>query len=1042
MSGIRQRRNTKNIRQQQMSTNQPMVSTTFRYFILISFLLIVSSLSAAVVQDSKIVGYVTNEQNEPLIGVTVKVEGTKSAAITNVDGRFVLSVPQRSLAILIFSYVGYTTQKVKCKNHSHLNVQMSEDVNRIGEVVIRAKSNINAIDLRAKSGVVANVDVQQLKDKPMIDMGLALQGMVPGLMVANAGELGVAPKIRIRGNSSFRKGNITNEPLYVLDGQIISAETFYNLPPQDIASIKVLKNASACALYGVKAANGVLEIASQRGYCGKPTISYSNNIGITGRGKRGVEMMDTEEKLEFERQLQNPATPGYHYSADYYNRYEATNPNKQKLIEEGKAYLQKLRSIHTDWFKELIRPNIYQRHSLSLKGGNEATTYYISANYAHQGGRIKGNDKHRYNIRLSLDQRIGKIGYMMLGVNGGYAKTNTPTGTSFDPTSLVYNLNPYETRDSKLYSYPNRTFKDLLYQYKQDSTDKDAGASLNFTLTPLAGLTIAYIAGIDMSFSANHSFTPASSYSEQHCGEAVLRRGIYSRSHNMTTNVSSNFRATYNRQFNEVHDLTLSANTDYYYYDSDGVGIVGYGVGNVDAPSAINHSLHGSRQPQVSNPRDRNAQLGIGFVAGYSYCDTYDLYATYKADASSILPKAKRWNSAWAAGIGWTPTNYAWLKNNKALTALNLKASYGVTANLNGVSVSQTVGTFSFNNGGGYEETRPLNLIMLYNKDLRPEQNKSTDFGFSLGLFKRFNLDVNFYDRLTDEALLDVPIASSTGFTMLKRNVGVLDNRGCEVSLSARIIDTYDCQFSLSGNISYNENKVIDLYDGNRLYMNEEDILPTYEVGKSYDMLYGLHSLGINPLTGYPVYLTPNGKEKQAAERLNKVDFTSLGHFTPPYNGSFNVDFQYKAFDFSMSFYYTLGGIRPFDYQYVRSSDNSNKNAIQGLVKNMWLKIGDEYKIYPTPFYSNAVAYENNALYSTSRTIGKSDMLKLSMVSLRYHISGNFLQKHIPLIHFASVALQGSNLYTWTSYKESDPESGKLSGTLQPVFTFAMNLTF
>lgn len=992
-------------------------------------------------QTGKIFGYVTDANKEPLIGVTVKVAGTKCTTVTNIDGRFLLNPPKNNQYTVVCSYIGYATKTVKCKNNQCTNILLSEDVNKLNEVVIHAKSNINAIDLRAKSGVVANVDMQQLKDKPMIDMGLALQGLVPGLMVANTGELGKAPEIRIRGNSSFRKGNTTNEPLYVLDGQIISAETFYNLPPQDIASIKVLKNASACALYGVKAANGVLEITSQRGYTGKPTISYSNNIGITGRGKRGVSLMNTNEKLEFERLLQNPATPGYRFSADYYNKYEANNPQKEQLIKQGEQYLNELRKNNTDWFNQLIRTNIYQRHSLSLKGGNASTTYYISANYANQGGRIKGNDKQRYGLRLSLDQRIGNIGYMMLGVNGAYAKTNTPTGTSFDPTALVYQLNPYETTTSQLYSYPGRTFKDLLYQYQQDTVDKDAGASLNFTLTPLTGLTLAYIVGVDVSFGVNHQFTPATAYSEQHAGIPVLRRGIYAKSQHTTTNISSNLRATYNKVINDMHDLTLGANVDYYFYDSEGVGITGYGVGNVDAPSAINHSLQGLRQPEVRNPRDRNAQIGIGVVGGYSLQNIYDLYATYKADASSILPKEKRWNSAWAVGLGWTPSNYTWLKDNKIITALNLKASYGVTANLNGVSVSQTIGTFSFANKG-YDEVRPLELLMLYNKDLKAEQNKSTDAGFTLELFRRLTVDVNYYHRITDEALLDVPIATSTGFSIMKRNVGVLQNSGIELGLNAKIIDNYDCRLNLCANFCYNQNKVIDLYDGNRLYMSEDDMLPTYEVGKSYDMLYGLRSLGINPLTGYPVFRTPNGEEKQANQYLTKNDFVALGHLTPPYNGAFNVLFQYKELEMNIGFYYTLSGVRQFDYQYVRNKDKANKNAVANLTKNMWLKTGDEYKIYPTPYYSNSVAEDNMALYANSRTIGSNNMLKLSMLSIRYRIPGRWLEKKAPFLHFASIGFQGSNLYTWTAFKESDPESGRLSGTLQPVFTCCMNLTF
>ncbi len=994
-----------------------------------------------VAQESRVFGYVTDAKNEPLVGVSVKVNGSKVMTVTNADGRYQLSGTWRRGTDLVFSYIGYATRHVRFDRSGQLNVQLEENANRLGEVVVRAKSNINAIDLRAKAGVVESVDMKRLTDKPMIDLGLALQGMVAGLNVVNTGELGSTPKIRIRGNSSLRRGNEANEPLYVLDGQIISAETFYNLNPQDISSIKVLKDAAACALYGIKAANGVLEIASQRGYHGRMTVTYGLDVGMTSTGRRGIKMMDSAEKLELERLLQNPATPGYRYSRDYYERFHSTDPDKERLIAEGERRLEELRNIHTDWFKELIHNSVYQKQNLSLKGGNGATTYYVSGNYTYQGGRIEGNNKRRFGLRMSLDQQLGKVGYLMLGVNGGYAKAETPNGTSFDPTSLVYNLNPYERKTGELYSYPNRTYDDLTHQYQADTSDKEAGASVNLTLTPISGLTLAYVGGLDFSAGENHQFTPASSYSEAKTGVLTLARGIYSRTKSTTINLSSNLRATYNHVFSQLHDLTLGANIDFYRFQYDAVGITGYGVGNVDAPSAINRSLHGYRQPEVRNPRDKNAQLGIGAVAGYTFNEIYDFYLTYKADASSILPADKRWNRAWAAGIGWTPTDYGWLKGNKTLTHLNLKASYGVTANLSGVSVSNTVGTFSFSEQA-YETSRSLSLLSLYNKDLKAEQNKATDIGLSMELWKRISFDVNWYNRRTEQALLDVPIPTSTGFSTLKRNIGVLQNRGIEVGLSARVIDTYDCRLRLGANLSYNENKVLSLYYTDKLYLDEQSLMPSYETGKAYDMIYGAHSLGINPLTGYPVFLTSDGKEKQATEPLTRNDLVSLGHLTPPYSGSLNASWSYRSFDFDISFYYVLGGKQRFNYQYVRNRDNAHYNAVAGQTKRMWLKRGDENKEYWTPFYTQTIAEENLALYPNSRTVGNSNYLKLSSLSLRYRLPAAVLHRVLPFVQYANVGLQGSNLYTWTAYKESDPESGTLAGTVQPIFTFHLNLTF
>ena len=183
-------------------------------------------------------------------------------------------------------------------------------------------------------------------------------------------------------------------------------------------------------------------------------------------------------------------------------------------------------------------------------------------------------------------------------------------------------------------------------------------------------------------------------------------------------------------------------------------------------------------------------------------------------------------------------------------------------------------------------------------------------------------------------------------------------------------------------------------------------------------------------------------KEKQASEALAAEDVVALGHSTPPYSGSFGLSLSYKSFDLDMDFYYVHGGIHQFNYSYVRDKDDSNKNAVAGQTDKMWFKPGDEGKVYPTPFYTSAVAEDNLSQYPNSLTVGKSDYLKLSMVSLRYRVPPHFLRKTLPFVKYATLAFQGSNLFTWTSYKESDPESGTLAGSMQPIYTFNMSLTF
>ena len=1002
-----------------------------------------SFIAGAQTNTSVLKGRVTDMEGDPLPGTAIQVQGRKFIGTsTDIDGEYELKGKLNKGDVLIFSFLGMEDFRVVYKEQKVQNVKMEQKKNTINETVIVAKQNINEIDIRAKSGVVQYVDRGRLKNKPVMSMGLALQGSVAGLVVTNTGDLGQKPKIRIRGNSSFRKGDTANEPLYIKDGQEITPEAFLMLNPMEIKEIKVLKDAVACALYGIKAAKGVIEVTSIRGNSGgRSRISYGLNFGVTTRGRRGVEMMNTEEKLELERRLQNPAAPGYLYSEEYLRKYFSHSPNLEQMISDGKTSLDSLRKINTDWFNELIRISTYQRHDLSIRGGNESTSYVISGSYSNQGGKIKGNDSQRLTFGLGLDQKVGEIGYLSISTNAGYGKTETPNGSSENPTDLVYKLNPYETKQGKLFSFPNGeyTFEDLLHQYQKTSTDKRAGLSASINLKPLKNLSFDAVGGLDFFLREDLALVPASSISERRSYYKKEALGKLTKDKTVSLNLSFNTRVTYNKIFAEKHDLTFSANYDYYMSDEDMIGITGYGVGNHNYPAAINHALKGERRPSISARKDKNAQIGFGLVFGYSYDSIYDFFATYKADASSILPKSKRWNGAWAIGLGWTPGRYSFLKDNKILTSLNFRLSYGHIANLAGVSPESTIGTFSYSTNY-YSDTRLLYLQALYNLELKPEQTASFDFSTSLELCKRFSFDFNIYIRQTKDAILDVPIPLSNGFSNMLRNIGILRNEGYELSTRIKILDGNDWRMSLRGSLAYNRNKVVDLYYTKRLYTSESALVPDYEVGKPYDILFGLHSLGINPMTGLPVFRGANGEEVQAIQNVKRENIFALGHSTPPYTGSFNFSLSYRNFDFDMDFYYVFGGVKPYNYTYVRSADKAYLNAAKGQLENMWFKPGDSGKKYHSPFYSSSAIASLE--YPNSRTIGKSDYLRLSMLSLRYRIPSKFFENHLSVVKYASIAFQASNLFTITPYKESDPETGTLAGSLQPVLTLNISLTF
>ncbi len=987
-------------------------------------------------QKQKVSGYVSNEEGT-LPGVTVWVNEWSIGTTTNANGYFELYLPKNQQAVIQFSFIGLEDVSVSYTGQQKINVKMKTDVLQIGEVKVVAHPNINELDVRAKTGVVVRVPIAQIQNTPVSNLAVALQGTTTGLQVINRGELGTKPKIRIRGNSSLRRGDGANEPLYILDGKMISSETFFYLNPEDIKEMKVLKDAVASALYGIKAANGVIEITSKRGGKGQ-SVSYHFHSGITLRSPKIVDMMNTEEKLELERLLKNPATPGYRYSSDYINRYYKDDPNLEALLAMGKVKLDSLKQINTDWYNELARVSTYQKHDISIRRGTDKMSYLAAVGFMYQGGELAGNDITRFSGRLMLDQSVGEKAIIGIGLDATYGKVNTPNGSNYSPASLIYRLNPYEQKNKgELVSYPGRKYSDLINQYSKESTDKNIGISASLNWQVNNNLDIKAITGIDFSLNESLAITPPFAFSEQRIGRPKNERGTLSQSKNTITNITSNVRVNYNKAFGK-HDITLGFNTDTYTSVIDNINILGHGLyGNIKSGAAIDNSIMGTNRARVGAQKITTRNIGLGGLVGYTYNSTYDLFGTYKIDASSVLPADRRWNAAWAVGTGVNMKKLPLVKNLSLFSSMNLRASYGQTANLQGITPSLVVATFQYGTTG-YNGIRSIDLMNLPNTNLKAEQNYIFDIGWSATIAKT-NLSISYYIRKTKDALLNVPIASSSGFKNQLQNVGVLENKGIEFSLNQQIFASKNWKSTFSFNLSYNQNKVLDLYGKERIYTG--DFIPDYEVGKATDILYGLKSVGINPLTGLPVFINSKGEEADAYTSFKREDYVDLGHKTPPVNGSLSYHLGYKNFSLDMYFYYSFGGKRAYSYEYIRGTDDVIYNAAKNQLTDMWFNVGDENKIYPTPFYTSTVKY-NLFSVANSRTVLKSDFIRLSSVNMNYRINTADLGRLGKFIRYATVGVSASNLLTITSYKDSDPEVGSIFGANAPVVTMNVKLTF
>lgn len=949
---------------------------------------------------------------------------------TNEKGEFAL--PESYHSSVIISRYGYENLEITLKKEAQ-TLFLIPTIKQLEEVIIRKSTNINDIDIRNLTGSVVTLDMAQLTQRSELDMAKLLEGQVAGLTVTYSGELGQKPEIRIRGNSSFSYKGSANEPLFVMDGMVIATETFLTLNPNDFKTIKVLKDAPATALYGIKAANGVIELTSKRGFDGKAIVNYSMKQGVTMRGERTAQMMNTTEKLAFERKMQNPGTPGYLYSPEYITSQYQNDPLLSQKLQEGAVKLDSLGRINTDWFKELVKPNYFQSHNLSIRGGTQKNAYFYSLNYSKQGGRIPGNDIHNLTARANLDFNVTHNFTLSLNNSFGLATTNTENGMDNDPTALAFMLNPYETKETQnLTSHSNRSYRDLVNQYKQKQTSKRFSSSLVMQWDVLPELNIAGVVGADYSLSETYKRIYSTAYSQR--SKPVNAKGFIADTDTKNFDFTYNLRANYQKQIDD-HDIFFGVNMDYYVTNNKLLGAEGHGISDdVSSMSGINNALVGMYGPKNSGTKIKNTQLGFGAAMGYSYQGTYDVYGSFKRDGSSLLPSSKRWNDAWSTGIGWSPINYSFFKDQTILTNLNLKASLGYTASMTGIAMRDIEKTFSTPNTF-YGDYRLLVLQGLPNKDLSPQQTYTQNYTVDFGFFNRLNLLVSIYNERTKDAILAMPIATSNGFSNYTKNIGELENKGIEFMLSGDALRLKEFRWNTSVSLSYNANKVKALYGTDRIYDSESAVIPAYEVGKPLGVIYGLETNGIHPITGVPEFVDIHGNVIDLNVLPDASHFQKLGYSIAPYNGFFNNYISYKNWSLNINVNYGFGGKKEYSKSFVRDFKSSNLNAVEGQLNNTWFEVGDEDKMYPIKVLPNNAEHYYQS-FANNRTVYKTDFIKLNYIQLSYNFNElRFVEKYFKSLQ---VSVQADNIYTY----RFQSDRGSLNDVVQPILTFSLNASF
>ncbi|REG91568.1 SusC/RagA family TonB-linked outer membrane protein [Algoriphagus antarcticus] len=957
-------------------------------------------------QQQQVTGTIISaDDNLPLPGVNVRVKGTSRGAITDVDGQF--SIQASSDETLVFSFVGFTTQEIAVGNSTVVDITLQLDDNVLGEVVVVGYKTQNAREI---SGSINVVSGEQIKDVPIASFDQALQGRAPGVLIqANSGQPGAAANVTIRGKGTI---NGSNNPLYILDGIQISAADFATLNPNDFASFSILKDAASTSIYGSRGANGVIVITTKRGKSGETKVNYDFQFGISQAPTHPEEVMNTEEKLQYE--LANGDPYGW-----------------------SDSELADLRQIDTNWEDVLLQTGYTQNHQISAAGGSENTTFFLSGSIFDQTGTVPNTGLKRYTARINVETKVSNFTFGM-NVSGGFSKfNNTLEGDSFigSPLNAIRWSNPYESPYQPDGSYtqlvsgqPNALQELLENQTLRNQLKGVAIGFVQYDAPFLEGLSFRTNWGTDFTQNETQQYLDRTTYRGF---IAQGRNGSLDRGYNRNFRYTGTTSITYSKQINVDNDFNISLFNEVLENDFRSFGFTGYGlVGPFQNEAGITpgNPLNGYI-PNVRGNGGQNALISYFADGTYGYKGRYFLNAGVRRDGSSRFGADNKYATFGSIGASWIVSDEAFMENLKGnfFSEMKLKASYGTVGNQEGIGNFDSRELFArsiYNGIGG------IGLVGLPNPVLRWEKIRMFNVGLEFALAKgRINGIVEFYNNVTDDLFLNRQLSRTTGFTSQNTNIGSMRNRGYEVSFIGTIIDRPDFKWELSANITYNQNEVLSLVGDQDEFIDGDFIT---RVGEPINSLYLVRYAGVDPSNGDALYINTDG---ETTNEYNPADRVVLGTTDAPVFGGFGTTFSFKGFRFDALFSYVAGND-------LYNNDRNNIENPAYLFDNLSKVVINEWR---TPGQITDIPSADNPFFSgTSRFVESGDFIRMRNVNLSYSLPANVTES----LKIASLRMfvQGQNLLTFTDFRGFDPElSGNLIGSQYPALrtvTIGVNVGF
>lgn len=1013
-------------------------------------------------RENRIRGMVVDANREPIPGASIIVKGTRTGTSTNIEGEFTLDVKNDKVTLEV-SFIGMKKQtlQVDASRKKMLEITLVDDVKTLDDVVVTGYSNVRKTSFTGSSTQISGDDLRKVSQTNVIG---ALQTFDPSFRLVSNAQFGsdpnALPEMYIRGRSGFgvkeldkdqlSKSNLENNPnlpTFIMDGFEVSIEKIYDLDPTRIESMTILKDAAATAIYGSRAANGVVVITTVAPKPGEVRVSYNFTGTLEMPDLRDYNLANASEKLEIERRagLYDKGNNDNNTTADGLNKYY----EKYALIQSG---------IDTDWLSLPLRNAFDHKHSLYIEGGTPNLRYGVDASYNGGNGVMKGSGRDRYSIGFSLDYRVKKL-QVKNTVSFGHTKSKeSPYGAFSDYTSLLPYETPYKngTLVKQLYysrkgsnSVNNPLYEATLSNYEWSAYDEIIdNLSVNWYLNDY--LTVKGQFSVTKQYTSSERFyDPLSSKVSVYGTTDTKLQGDLFTGEGSSLSWNSNAFLYYTRSFGN-HNFNFSGGWEASAYNTENTSAQyrGFPSGQFNS---LNYASEIYKKPTLTENTTR--RVSILATLNYTWNDIYLADASVRFDGSSEFGANQKWAPFFSGGLGVNIHNYDFLKGNEKINKLKVRASYGRTGKVNFPAYAATT-MYETLFDEWYITGYGAVLKALGNKDLSWEKTNKFNFGIETQFFnQRLTVDLDYYYEKTIDLINDVTLSQTSGFSTYKNNMGEVENKGFEMQIRADIYRDRNWSVALWGNMAHNKNKILKISDSQKAYnervaefykkelqyqaiyntslkdANYAVPISQYAEGESLTSIWAVRSLGIDPTTGKELFLNRDGSITDTWDVSQEV---VVGNTEPKLNGSIGLNATYKNWSLFAAFQYEFGGqeYNQTLVDRVENADIANGNVDLRVLTQRWQKPGDvaEFK---------NIADSKLTTLPTSRFVQDKKYIRLSALTLSYDFNREWIKKHLHM-NMLRLEMSSSDFINWNSIRQerglSYPKSWKVDFSLKAQF--------